>query len=228
MAEEEKKCDDAAAAAASDDAPLRPSPAKVQPSFTAPYGPNVHVSAHPVVSHKLSVLRSSSTSPSSFRAVLREITFHLGYEATATLTTREVPITVPPAKKCRTGAGDGDGNDHVEATGHKIKERVALIPIMRSGLGMVDPMLELVNDAAVHHVGMYRTKSLMPVQYYNRLPRECEVDAAYVLDPLIATSNTVMSVVGMLKKVRKRELEFVRIVAKVDWKTGSEGMRRDN
>ena len=195
MAEEEKKCDDVAAAAADAAALLLPSPAKVEPSFTAPYGPNVHVSLHPVLSHKLSVLRSSSTSPSSFRAVLREITFHLGYEATATLTTREIPITVPSAR----GPGEGE---HVEATGYKIKERVALIPIMRSGLGMVDPMLELVKDAAVYHVGMYRTKSLMPVQYYNRLPRKCEVDAAYVLDPLIATSNTVISVVGMLKKVR--------------------------
>ena len=218
MAEEEKKCDDATVAtdaAVASDGPLLPSPAKVLPSFTAPYGPNVHVSAHPVLSHKLSVLRSSSTSPSSFRAVLREITFHLGYEATATLTTREVPITVPPAKKCR-----GDGNDHIDATGYKVKERVALIPIMRSGLGMVEPMLELVNDAAVHHIGMYRTKSLMPVQYYNRLPRECGVDAAYVLDPLIATSNTVISVVGMLKKVRSEKQKrprkkVVRVVSGV-------------
>lgn len=63
-------------------------------------------------------------------------------------------------------------------------------------------MLELVGDARVHHIGMYRSKSLMPVQYYNRLPKKCEVDVAYVLDPLIATSATIISVVGILKKVR--------------------------
>lgn len=62
-------------------------------------------------------------------------------------------------------------------------------------------MLELVGDARVHHIGMYRSKSLMPVQYYNRLPKKCEVDVAYVLDPLIATSATLISVVGILKKV---------------------------
>ena len=190
---EEKKTDDevpcvAAAAAA---AALKPSPAKVEPTFTAPYGPNVHVSKHPVLAHKLSILRSSSTSPSSFRAALREITFHLGYEATATLTTRDIPITVPATNH----------TDHIDAIGQKVKEKVALIPILRSGLGMVDSMLELVENATVHHIGMYRTKSLVSVQYYNRLPKVCDVNVAYVLDPLIATSNTIISVVGILKKV---------------------------
>ena len=62
-------------------------------------------------------------------------------------------------------------------------------------------MLELVPNAAVHHIGMYRSKDLMPVQYYNRLPRKCEADVAYILDPIIATSNTVTAVIGILKKV---------------------------
>jgi len=184
---EEKKTDDDAVAVAA----LEPSPAKVEPTFTAPYGPHVHVSKHPVLAHKLSILRSSSTPPSSFRSVLREITFHLGYEATSTLTTRGIPITVPATNP----------NDHIDAIGQKIKEKVALIPILRSGLGMIDAMLELVDNATVHHIGMYRSKTLMPVQYYNRLPRVCDVDVAYVLDPLIATSNTIISVVGILKKV---------------------------
>jgi len=65
---------------------------------------------------------------------------------------------------------------------------------------MVDSMLELVPNAAVHHIGMYR-RDMMPVQYYNRLPKKCEADVAYILDPIIATSNTVMSVIGILKKV---------------------------
>lgn len=155
------------------------------------FGPNVHVSVHPVLSHKLSILRSSSSSTSAFRAVLREVTYHLGYDATATLTTNPVQLTVPV------------GTDHVECTGRKIAERVALLPILRSGLGMVDSMRELLPKAAVHHIGMYKSH-MMPVQYYNRLPRKCEVDIAYILDPVIATASTIMSLVSILKKVRNR------------------------
>lgn len=165
----------------------------------------VRVSAHPVLAHKLSVLRSSSTSPAAFRAALREVTFHLGHEATATLTTRDVPLTVP--------AATGPATDHVDAVGERIRERVALIPILRSGLGMVDAMLDLLDNATVHHIGMYRTKTLMPVQYYNRLPKVCDVDVAYVLDPLIATSNTVISVVGILKKWGVAEIHVLAVIA---------------
>jgi uracil phosphoribosyltransferase len=149
---------------------------------------NILVSEHPILSHKISILRSSATIPSAFRSVLRELTFHLGFEATASLTTKPVSLTVPV------------GHDHVECTGATLSEKVALVPILRSGLGMVDSMLELVPNAAVHHIGMYR-RDMMPVQYYNRLPKKCEADVAYILDPIIATSNTVMSVIGILKKV---------------------------
>jgi uracil phosphoribosyltransferase len=151
--------------------------------------PNVHISDHPILSHKISILRSSSTIPSAFRSVLRELTFHLGYEATSKLTTKSVALTVPV------------GKDHVDHTGQTLAEKVALVPILRSGLGMVDSMLELVPNAAVHHIGMYR-REMMPVQYYNRLPKKCEADVVFILDPIIATSNTVMSVISILKKVR--------------------------
>lgn len=150
--------------------------------------PNIHVSKHPVLSHKISILRSSSTNPSSFRSVLREITFHLGYEATANLNTKPVALTVPVK------------NDHVDCTGKQLSERVAMIPILRSGLGMTDSMLELLPNAGIHHIGMYK-KGSMPVQYYNRLPRKCESDVAFVLDPIIATASTIMSVISILKKV---------------------------
>lgn len=158
------------------------------------------VSEHPILSHKISILRSSSTEPQSFRTVLRELTFHLGYEATSKLTTKPTPLTVPM------------GLDHVEATGATLAEKVALIPILRSGLGMVDSMLELVPKAAVHHIGMYR-RDMMPVQYYNRLPRKCEADVAYILDPLIATSNTVMSVIGILKKWGVEKIHVIAVIA---------------
>jgi uracil phosphoribosyltransferase len=155
------------------------------------FGPNVHISSHPVLSHKITQLRSSATLPSTFRAVLREVTYHLGYEATKGLTTKPVEITVTVPKK---------KDKHVSCEGSKLVERVAMIPILRSGLGMTDSMLELLPNSAVHHIGMYRTDQ-HPVQYYNRLPQKCEVDVAYVLDPLIATAATVMSLVKILKKV---------------------------
>ncbi len=78
---------------------------------------------------------------------------------------------------------------------------------------MVDPMLELVDNATVHHIGMYRSKSLMPVQYYNRLPKKCNVDVAYVMDPLIATSATIISVVSILKRWGVKEIHVVSVVA---------------
>uniref|UniRef100_A0A7S2MFT6 uracil phosphoribosyltransferase n=1 Tax=Helicotheca tamesis TaxID=374047 RepID=A0A7S2MFT6_9STRA len=171
----------------------------VEPSFCAPL-PNVHVSTHPVLHDKISILRSSSTTPASFRSVLRDITFHLGYEATATLTTRPIALTVPV------------GHDHIECKGKKLNERVALIPILRSGLGMTDPMLELIPKAEVHHIGMYR-QNLMPVQYYNRLPRKCESDIAFVVDPLIATAQTLVSVVAMLKKWGVPKIHVISVIA---------------
>ena len=87
--------------------------------------------------------------------------------------------------------------------GQKLQERIALIPILRSGLGMVDAMLELFPNAAIHHIGMYKVLGQNPVQYFNRLPRKCSSDVAFVLDPVIQTSSTVMSVIGILKKVRR-------------------------
>lgn len=164
---------------------------------TNEYGERVHISKHPIVAHKTSILRSSTTIPSVFRAALKELTYHLGYEATSTLTLKSIQLSVPVP----TASG---GIDHIECRGEKIKEHVALIPILRSGLGMVDAMLELLPNAEVHHIGMYKAPGQNhPVQYYNRLPKKCKVDVAYVLDPCIATSSTIMNVIAILKKVRK-------------------------
>ena len=126
-----------------------------------------NVTSSHILINKLSILRSSATLPHAFRAALREITFHLAYEATSTLTTRDIPITVPYTSVSSSSAldtlnGDDDvrpkgspsTHGHVDAIGQKIRERVAIIPILRSGLGMVEPMLELVNNATVHHIEM--------------------------------------------------------------------------
>jgi len=162
---------------------------------------NVFVSSHPVLAHKISVLRSSSSSPSTFRHVLREITFHLGYEATKTLLTKSVQLTVPL------------GHEHMECSGSALAEKIALIPILRSGLGMCDAMLELLPNSGVHHIGMYRGKDFLPIQYYNRLPKTCIYDVAYILDPVISTSNTVSSVVGILTKWGVKKIHVISVLA---------------
>lgn len=123
---------------------------------------------------------------------MREVTYHLGYEATSGLTTKPIQVSVDVPKR------DGD----YECEGSQLVERVTLIPILRSGLGMADGMLELLPNASSYHIGMYKVTGQNPVMYFNRLPRKCTADVAYVLDPVIATSSTVTSVVRLLKKVR--------------------------
>jgi len=135
---------------------------------------------------------------------MREVTYHLGYEATAGLKTRPVQISVP--------VGKGD-MDHIDMEGTKLADRVALIPILRSGLGMTDSMLELLPNAGVHHIGMYKNSLSMPVQYYNRLPRHCQADVAYVLDPVIASGGTTMSVISILKKWGVPKVHLVCVIA---------------
>jgi uracil phosphoribosyltransferase len=175
----------------------------------------VFLSTHPVVRHKLTVMRSSNTPPNIFRAVLREITYHLGYEATSNLMTKPIAISVPlPIEAIQQERHQRQSNNnsnmeatlneedhHVDFVGSQICEKVSLIPILRSGLGMIESMLELLPMASVHHIGMYKVSGQHPVQYYNRLPKVCTTDVAYVLDPVIATSSTILSVVRILQKV---------------------------
>lgn len=175
------------------------------PDSSVEYGPNVHVSKHPVLFHKISILRSSATTPGMFRSVLKELTHHLGYEATKDLNTREIPLSVSIGKE--------KAEQHMDCKGQKISDRIALIPILRSGLGMADGFLELIPKAAVHHIGMYRIPGSAPVQYFNRLPRKCECDVAYVVDPVIGSSETVMAVVAILKKWGAPKIHIVCVIA---------------
>ncbi|GAX27253.1 uracil phosphoribosyltransferase [Fistulifera solaris] len=169
------------------------------------FGDKVHISSHPVISHKITTLRSSTTRCGTFRAVLRELTYHLGYEATSRLSTKPVQISVPVKTH--------EGEKHVDHTGQKLVERVALIPILRSGQGMVEAMTELLPNAAVHHIGMYKVTGANPVQYYNKLPRQCDADVAFILDPSIITSQTTMSVIQILKKWGVKEIHVISVLA---------------
>lgn len=173
--------------------------------------PMIHVSSHPVLFHKITILRSSKTSPGTFRTVLREVTYHLGYEATKNLKVKsDLPVTVPLGKESESAHEELRDAD----CGVRLLDKVAIIPILRSGLGMTDPMLQLLPNSAVHHIGMYRTPGVQtaPVQYFNRLPRDCTSDVAYVLDPIIGSAATVMAVVSILKKWGVPKIHVVTVV----------------
>jgi len=129
---------------------------------------------------------------------MKEMTFYLGYEATASLSVTPEEVVTPMAT----------------TTGSKLSESIAIIPILRAGLGMGDALLELLPKATVHHIGMYRSKnSLLPVQYYNRLPKGSACDIAYIVDPCIATSGTLHAVVAMVKKWGARKVVVVSVIA---------------
>lgn len=172
---------------------------------TASYGANVHISTHPVLQHKISTLRSSATTQDIFRSTLKAITYHLGYEATSTLKTKEIPISVSMSSADESQA---------DCVGTKLDDKIALIPILRSGLGMADGMMELLPKAAVHHIGMYHLPgSEAPVQYFNRLPKKCHADIAYVVDPVIASAGTMMAVIAILKKWGVEKIHVLSVIS---------------
>ena len=135
---------------------------------------SVTVSNHPVLLHKLTLLRKTSTTTKVFRELLREITFYLGYEATRNITLKDVEIKTP----------------NTTYLGKKLDTKVMIVPILRSGLGMVDPMLDLLPFAEIYHLGMYRQRqSLVPVVYYDNLPRDTVCDVAIIVEPMVATGK---------------------------------------
>jgi len=183
-------------------------------SLSLEENPKIHRSSHPVLFHKITALRSSKTPPGTFRSLLRQVTYHLGYEATRDLQTKSgLPVTVPLGKESKP---DQEELRSSEDCGIRLVDRVALVPILRSGLGMTDAMLELLPNSAVHHIGMYRTPGIhvAPVQYFNRLPRgKCGSDVAYVLDPIVGSAATVLVVVSILKKWGVPKIHIVTVVA---------------
>ncbi|KAM0790870.1 hypothetical protein ACM66B_004711 [Microbotryomycetes sp. NB124-2] len=139
---------------------------------------------HPVVRHKMTELRNSSTTPQQFRQLVKELTTVIGLEASRQLETTQVPHLQSPV---------------APFTGHKISHRIGLSPILRAGIGMTEPMLDLFPTAAVFYLGLFREKvSLQPVEYYQKLPAQPTVDTLFVLDPLVATGGTAIAAVTML------------------------------
>ena len=163
--------------------------------------PNLHVSQHPAVLHKLAILRDEKTEPKKFREVVRELSWLLGYEALADARVRERDVRTPLETM----------------TGHELSERIGLIPILRAGLGMVDAMLELMPTAEVWHLGLFRDeRTLQPVEYYNKLPDAANVDLCLILDPMLATGGSATAAIEVLKRwgaVTPVRIKLVNLIA---------------
>ncbi len=158
----------------------------------------VQISTHPLVAHKLSLLRDQNTDSKNFRELLREISTLLTYEATADLLTRKRVIHTPLKTM----------------EGLELKEEVGLIPILRAGLGMVAGVWELIPGAEVWHIGLYRDeKTLQPIEYYNKLPIAPTVQVCLILDPMLATGGSAVATVDILKKWGATKIKFMGILA---------------
>eukprot|EP00842_Homolaphlyctis_polyrhiza_P006464 jgi/Hompol1/6819/HPOL_001134-RA len=162
--------------------------------------PGVHLISHPLVSHKMSLLRDYRVRPKQFRELVNELTLLLGTMATADL---ELAATARPMQ-----------SPVGEYTGLQIKDSIGVFPILRAGQGMVDGFLSLIPSAHVHHLGLYREKAtLLPVEYYNKLPAACQISIGFIVDPMIATAGTAIAAVNILKDWGLRRIKLVSILA---------------
>jgi uracil phosphoribosyltransferase len=158
----------------------------------------VFESQHPLVKHKIDLLRRPATEPKKFRELIRELTIMLAYEATRDLAL--APSMVD------TGLG--------VAHGHTLAERIGLVPVLRAGLGMVEGIWEMMPGAEVWHIGLYRDEeTLRPVAYYNRLPVHPEVQVVFVLDPMLATGGSASATVQILKDWGAKRIKYLGLLA---------------
>lgn len=159
----------------------------------------VHVFDHPLITHKLSIMRQSGTGSKDFRELLNEIAMLMGYEVTRDLPLEEYTIKTPlETMKAKRISG----------------KKLAIVPILRAGLGMVDGMLTLVPVAKVGHIGLYRDpETHMPVEYYCKLPEDIENRIVIVVDPMLATGGSAIDAIAMLKKKGVTNIRFMCLVA---------------
>jgi uracil phosphoribosyltransferase len=157
----------------------------------------VNVSEHPLVKHKLTLLRDRTTDPKKFRELIREITLLIAYEATRDLTVTAKMIETPLT----------------ETQGHQLSEPIGLVPILRAGLGMVEGIWEMLPSAEVWHIGLFRDEeTLRPVAYYNRLPVHPTVSVCLILDPMLATGGSAVKTVDILKDWGARRIKFLGVI----------------
>lgn len=164
---------------------------------------------HPLVEHHLCTVRDRDTRSGEFRAAIQRLAVLIGVEATRDLAVRRVSVQTPLA----------------EAQGRRLSVRIGLVPILRAGLGMVDPLQELLPESAVWHLGLYRNEETAePIGYYDRLPHSGAPNIALVLDPMLATGGSVDLVVRRLMSWGVEEIRVLSIIAS---QTGVDRVRRD-
>ncbi len=154
---------------------------------------------HPLIQHKIGILRKKETGSKDFRELISEIAMYMCYEATRDLKLKDVEIETPI---CRTTVKELSG------------KKLAVVPILRAGLGMVDGMLAMIPAAKVGHIGLYRDpKTLEPVEYYCKLPADSDEREVFVVDPMLATGGSSVAAIQMLKDKGVKNIRFMCIIA---------------
>ncbi|MBQ1208525.1 MAG: uracil phosphoribosyltransferase [Lachnospiraceae bacterium] len=167
---------------------------------------NVFIMTHPLIQHKISMLRDQNTGTNEFRKLIEEIAILMGYEALADLPLQDVEVTTP-IETCMTPMIAG--------------KKLAIVPILRAGLGMVNGLLALVPSAKVGHIGLYRDhETHEPHEYYCKLPDPIELRTICVLDPMLATGGSAVAAVDFIKQHGGKNIKFMCIIA------APEGLKR--
>ncbi len=172
---------------------------------------NVKIIDHPLIQHKLTLIRNKSTGSKEFRELVEELSLLMGYEVTRDLPLEEVEVETPIGPtKAKVISG----------------KKLAIVPILRAGLGMVDGMLKLIPAAKVGHIGLYRDpETLEPVEYYCKLPLDVEERELIVVDPMLATGGSASAAITFLKKRDVRNIKLVCLVAAPE---GIERIQKDH
>ncbi len=171
----------------------------------------VHVMEHPLIQHKVSMLRDKATGSKEFRELVEEISMLMCYEATRDLPLKEIEVETPVAKaQAKALAG----------------KKLGIVPILRAGLGMVDGMLNLIPAAKVGHIGLYRDpETLEPVEYYCKLPYDSPTRDIFVLDPMLATGGSASAAIKFIKDKGVKRIRFLCLIAAPE---GVERLRNDH
>lgn len=159
----------------------------------------VHLIDHPLIQHKLTFIRDINTGPKEFRELVDEVATLMAYEVTRNTTLEEVVVQTPVGQaRCQTISG----------------KKLAVVPILRAGLGMVDGILKLIPHARVGHIGLYRDpESLQPVSYYAKLPGDIEEREIIVIDPMLATGGSASAAVDFLKERGATSIKLMCLIA---------------
>jgi uracil phosphoribosyltransferase len=159
---------------------------------------NITVVSHPLIQHKLTMLRDKNTPPKDFRELVREISMLLAYEVTRSLPLKDIDIETPI---CKTTGKILSGAD------------IAIVPVLRAGLGMVDGMLDLIPNAKIGHIGLYRNEeTLEPVEYYCKLPSDIDKRIVIITEPMLSTGGSMNGALDMLKKRGAKKIKSIHLV----------------